>query len=260
MGISEAALREAEAYAREREQFGKPIGELPAVISLLADMRVATETSRALLYATSTCVDLQEGAERRGLPEEKKYAKGADLLTPLVKYYASEMCNLVTNAAIQVHGGNGFMKDYPVERLYRDARITNIYEGTSQIQIDWAVLRLVRGELAAILEPYAAKTWSDPELAELAASLQATRPLLDEAIAFVKEKGGEYRDLMARRLVDLALDHYLGWLLLEQAEKWDYKRKVARRYLADALPHLRMNHEIVMSGRALDVERLQPTA
>jgi len=260
VGISEAALREAEAYAREREQFGKPIGELPAVISLLADMRVATEASRALLYATSTFVDLQEGAEKRGLPEEKRYAKAADLLTPLVKYYASEMCNVVTSAAIQVHGGNGFMKDYPVERLYRDARITNIYEGTSQIQIDWAVLRLVRGELAAILEPYAAKGWADPELAELAASLQATRPLLDGAVAFVKEKGGEYRDLMARRLVDLALDHYLGWLLLAQAERWDYKRKVARRFLADALPRLRMNHEIVMSGRALEVERLQPTA
>jgi hypothetical protein len=165
---------------------------------------------------------------------------------------------MVTSTAIQVHGGNGFMKDYPVERLFRDARITNIYEGTSQIQIDWAVLRLIRGELAAILEPYAGRLWADAELEELAALLRATRPLVDEATAFVKAKGPEYRDLMARRLVDIALDHLVGWLLLAQAEKWDYKRKVARRFLADALPRLRMNHEIVMSGRPLELEQLAP--
>ncbi len=257
VGISEAALREAEAYANDREQFGKKIAELPAVAVMLAEMRVATEASRALLYATSTFVDLQEGAEKLGLNvEEKKYGRAADLLTPMVKYYTSELCNMVTSTAIQVHGGNGFMKDYPVERLFRDARITNIYEGTSQIQVDWAVVRLVRGELTAILEPYAGRVWEDIELAELAERLHDSRPLLDQATACLKQRGPEYRDLMARRVVDMALDHYVGWLLLAQAEKWRYKRKVVRRFLADALPRLRMNHEIVMGDRTLDLERL----
>ena len=257
VGVCEAALREAEAYADDREQFGRKIRTLPAVAVMLAEMRVATEATRALLYATSFCVDMQEGAEKHGhKEEEKKYARAADLLTPLTKYHASETCNMVSSAAIQVHGGNGFMKDYPVERLFRDARITSIYEGTSQIQIDWAVLRLVRGEMTVILEPFQAMDWAGAGLADLAGDLQATRPLLDQAVAFVKERGGEYRDLMARRLVDLALDHYLGWLLLAQAAMWDYKRKVAARFLADALPRLRMNHEIVMSGRGLELEQL----
>jgi len=257
VGISEAALREAEAYAREREQFGRTINTLPAVAVMLAEMRVATEASRALLYATSFYVDMQEGAEKRGLKEEeKKYGRGADLLTPLAKYYAAEVCNQITSTAIQVHGGNGFMKDYPVERLFRDARITNIYEGTSQIQVDWAVMRLVRGDLAALLEPFAARDWAGAGLADLAERLRATRAWVDEATVFVKERGAEYRDLMARRLVDLALDHYLGWLLLAQAAKWDYKRRVAERFLADALPRMRMNHEIAMSGRGLELERL----
>jgi len=261
VGISEAALREAEAYADDREQFGKPIRQMPAVASLLADMRVATEASRALLYATSTFVDLQEAAEKFGLKEEeKRFGRAADLLTPLVKYYASEVCNRVASDAIQVHGGNGFMKDYPVERLFRDARITNIYEGTSQIQIDWAVLRLVRGDMAALLEPFNAMDWDAAGLGAEATALRAARPLLDEATAFVKEKGAEYRDLMARRLVDLALDHYLAWLFLAQAAKWDYKRKVAARFLADALPRMRMLHEVLMSGRGLELEHLSPTA
>ncbi len=261
VGISEAALREAEAYADEREQFGKTIRSMPAVASMLAEMRVATEASRALLYATSAYVDLQEAAEKFGMKEEeKRFARGADLLTPLVKYYTSEVCNRVASDAIQVHGGNGFMKDYPVERLFRDARITTIYEGTSQIQIDWAVIRLVRGDMAAILTPFGELDWAALGLAEEAAALSATRALLDEATAFVKEKGAQYRDLMARRLVDLALDHYLGWLLLHQASKWDYKRKVAARFMADALPRMRMLHEVVMSGRALELEQLDPKA
>jgi hypothetical protein len=261
VGIAEAALREAEAYADEREQFGKKIRSMPAVANMLSEMRVTTEAMRALLYATSYYVDMQEAAEKHGLKEEeRKYSRGADLLTPMVKYYASEMCNVVASTAIQVHGGNGFMKDYPVERLFRDARITNIYEGTSQIQIDWAVLRLVRGEMSAILEPYTNRTWADPELAALAEQLHETRPLLDQGRAYLKEQGLEYRDVMARRLVDMALDHYLGWLLLAQAEKWEYKRRVVRRFLADALPRLRMNHEILMNGRELELEPLNPNA
>lgn len=257
VGLCEAALREAEAYATDREQFGKPIRTLPAVAAMLAEMHVLTAASRALLYATSFHVDMQEGAEKTGnKAAEKTHARAADLLTPLVKYYAAEASIQVTHLAIQVHGGNGFMKDYPVERLYRDARITSIYEGTSQIQIDWAILRLVRGELATLLAPFADFAAGDAELDAAAGRLRETRVLVDGALEFVREKGAEIRDLMARRVVDLALDHYLGWLLLQQAAKAPEKKKLALRFLADALPRMRMNHEIATSDRTVELEQL----
>jgi len=257
VGVCEAALREAEAYAGEREQFGKPIRELPAVAQMLAEIRVLTAASRALLYATSFHVDMQEGAEKAGDKEaEKRHSRAADLLTPLVKYYASEASIQATHLAIQVHGGNGFMKDYPVERLYRDARITSIYEGTSQIQIDWAILRLVRGELDGLLAGFEGFASGDAELDAAAKRLRDTRPLIDEALAFVKERGAEYRDLMARRVVDLALEHYLGWLLLTRTGGEPARKRLALRFLADALPRMRMNHEVALSGRPLELERL----
>ncbi len=258
-GISEAALREGLRYAEEREQFGKPIKELPAVASMLADMRTWTEASRTLLYATSCYVDLHEGAEKKELKQDiRRYGRIADILTPMVKYYAAELCNRVAETSLQIHGGNGYMKDYPVERLVRDARITNIYEGTSQIQVDWAILRILRGDMAILLDPLEEGSFADKELSDLADKLRDTRRLLSECTDFVKERGIEYRDLMARRVVDMAVDLYVGWLLLGQAAKWDYKRKVARRFLEDALPRMRMHHEIALSGRPLELDVLEP--
>jgi alkylation response protein AidB-like acyl-CoA dehydrogenase len=255
-GISEAALREGERYATEREQFGKPIKEFPQVASMLADMRVYTEASRALLYATSTAVDLQEGAEKHGLEAEaKQWAKAADLLTPMVKYYCTELCNKISSLAIQIHGGNGFMKDYPVERLYRDARITNIYEGTSQIQIVWCLPRLLKGDLTPLLAAVANDYVGDPDLCPQAARVREAQALLDQSIEYLKAKDQDYRDLMAPRLTDLAIDVYVGWLLLAQANKWEYKRKVAQRFIADMLPRARMNREYVLSDRPLALEK-----
>jgi 3-(methylthio)propanoyl-CoA dehydrogenase len=253
VGICEAALREAEVYATEREQFGKPIRQLPAVGAMLAEMRVVTAAARALLYETSFHVDMQEGAERRGdKAAEKRHGRASDLLTPLVKYYAAEASILVTNLAIQVHGGNGFMRDYPVERLYRDARITSIYEGTSQIQIDWAILRLVRGDMDSLLAEFEGYNAGDAELDSAAKRLRDTAPLLDEALEFVRTQSPELRDQLARRVVDLVLDHYLGWLLLKHAALAPERRPPALRYLAEALPRMRMHHEIVMNGHALE--------
>lgn len=257
VGICEAALREAQNYAGEREQFGKPIRELPAVASMLADMRMMTESARALLYATSACVDMSEAAEKFELKAElKQYGRLADLLTPMVKYYAAELCNQVTYLAVQVHGGNGFMKDYPVERLYRDARITNIYEGTSQIQIEWAIMRLLRGETASLFAPYRDRDYGDEELNQHATTLRKHLDDLDAAIAFVKEGGAERRDLEARRIVDMTLDLLVGWLLLGQAAAAESKRPLLRRYMAESMPRFRMHHEMVMAGRSLEMEQL----
>ena len=254
LGLCEAARREGQRYANEREQFGKKIKDFPQVTAMLAEMRVYTEAARALLYATCFYVDMQEGAERKGLAApEREYGKAVDLLTPMAKYYCCELANRIAYLAIQIHGGNGFMMEYPVQRLYRDARITNIYEGTSQIQIVWAVPRLLRGVMDGILAKVTGDVAAD--LQPVAADLRQAQALLQEAIEHLKNKDVDYRDLMGPRLVDMAIDVYVGWLLLRQAEKWDYKKKIVRHFVADLMPRVRMNREHIFSNRPLDLER-----
>lgn len=141
LGIAQAAFNEALDYANEREQFGKKIVEMPAVYQMLKRMEAEIETSRLLMYKTAYYVDKKEMYEGKKADGEKvrdqvkKYKVLADLLTPLTKFVTTEMANQVAYDALQIHGGCGYMKDFPVERLYRDARITNIYEGTTQLQV-----------------------------------------------------------------------------------------------------------------------------
>ncbi len=242
-GISEAACKAAVKYADEREQFGKPIRKFPQVASILQSMQVLNEASRALLYATSEIVDLHQGAEHKGLKDKEKfYGKLADALTPMCKYYATEAANKLSYDAIQIHGGNGFMKEYPVERLYRDARITNIYEGTSQIQCNWAVSRIVRGDLDELLDGLAAKTYADPELESLAAEVRQARGTMRDTVEFLKEKDVDYREWVAPYAVDMAIDIYISLLFLQQAEKWDAKRAVARYFVRAMRPRVELNH------------------
>ena len=255
LGICEAALREAQNYANEREQFGRKIKEFPQVAAMLTDMRVYTEAARTLLYATSCVVDMAEGAEKKELKAEaRNYGKIADLLTPLAKYYCCELANRISSLAIQVHGGNGFMMEYPAQRLFRDARITNIYEGTSQIQIIWAVPRILRGIMDPLLAELAGHQFADAELAALAEQVAGAEAMLQEAIAFLKDKDTDYRDLMGPKLVDITIDVYVGWFFLHQAEKWDYKKKIAARFVADMAPRVKMNREYILSDRPLDLE------
>ncbi|MDP4185530.1 MAG: acyl-CoA dehydrogenase family protein, partial [Bacteroidota bacterium] len=148
VGVSESAYREALAYAKERQQFGKPIIEFPAIYEMLTNMKAKLDASRSMLYETSRFVDIYKtydhiSSERSLTKEEreemKRYQKLADFYTPLLKGMTSEFCNQLAYDAIQIHGGSGFMKDYPVERIYRDARITTIYEGTTQLQVVAAI-------------------------------------------------------------------------------------------------------------------------
>ena len=148
VGISEICYREALAYAKDRRQFGKAIIEFPAVQELIAVIKAKLDASRSLLYETSRFVDVYKAyediAKERSLtPEERQemklYSKLADACTPMVKGMSSEYCNQNAYDCIQVHGGSGFMKDYACERVYRDARITSIYEGTTQLQVDAAI-------------------------------------------------------------------------------------------------------------------------
>jgi 3-(methylthio)propanoyl-CoA dehydrogenase len=258
-GISEAALKAAIKYAGEREQFGKPIRQFPQVAAILLRMHMYTEASRAVLYATSQIVDLQRSAEQRELaPEEKKYTKLADVLTPIAKYYTTEMANRMAYDAIQIHGGNGFMREYPVERLYRDARITNIYEGTSQIQVNWAISRIVRGDLTELLDEHAARKPGDPALDLLRSEVSKGLDALKETIAFLQDKDNAYREWIAPHVVDMAIDVYVAFLFIEQAEKWNYKKGIARRFIRDMMPRIVMNRDYALNGTPA-VEAESPT-
>lgn len=248
-GISEASLQAALRYADEREQFGRKIRTFPQVAAMLLDMRVHTQASRALLYATSEIVDLHQGYEKAGQRDlEKKYGKLAELLTPMVKYYTCELCNKIAYDAIQIHGGNGFMREYPVERLYRDARITNIYEGTSQIQLIWAITRIVRGDMDELLREASNGDFGDGELNQLAQKGRQGLAMLGEVVAFLQGKENDYREWVARNVVDMAIDVYVSFLLLRQATKSADKRPVARKFVTDALPRIAMNRELAMTS------------
>ncbi|MFV0266028.1 MAG: acyl-CoA dehydrogenase family protein, partial [Draconibacterium sp.] len=166
VGVSEAAYREALAYARERMQFGKAIIRFPAVYEMLSLMKAKLDASRTLLYETARFVDMYKTymhiAEERSLEKEereemKRYQRLADIFTPLVKGMSSEYSNQLAYDAVQIHGGSGFMKDYPVERIYRDARITSIYEGTTQLQVVAAIRGVTTGSYLAQIREYEAE-------------------------------------------------------------------------------------------------------
>jgi len=229
MGIAEAAYRIARDYAASREQFGGPIEKLPAVRDLLIDMKIAIEAGRALLYETSRVVDIEIGltkisedpaADKEKAKEAKnllrKIKRQAAMLTPMTKYLCSEMCNRVTYDSIQVLGGSGYMRDYACERLARDARITTIYEGTSQLQ----VVAAVRGVCGGAFEKYIAELAEmeyTAEVKDLLGLLAAGTEQLMKAAVFAKEQGIDYMDLHGRALVDIAMDLIIGYLFCGQA-------------------------------------------
>ncbi len=230
MGIAEAAYRIARDYAASREQFGVAIEKLPAVRDMLIDMKIALEAGRALLYDTSRVVDLAVGYNRQvesNPPEDKAelkalknkaraYKRYAGLLTPMSKYFCSEMCNAVAYDAIQVLGGSGYMRDYASERHARDARITTIYEGTSQLQVVAAVRGVCSGTAEKYLADLVALQYA-PEVKDLLETLAEGRELLRGAIEFTKERGNDYMDLYGRALTDIAMDLIMGYLLCGQA-------------------------------------------
>ncbi len=225
-GIMEAAYREGLKYAHEREQFGKAIIEFPAVYELLANMKARLHASRALLYETARFVDVykcyyhkEKGikltSEERA--EMKKYQRLADAYTPLLKLFSSEYSNSVAYDSLQIHAGSGFMKDYPIERIYRDARITTIYEGTSQLQVVAAIAGVLKGTYLSQLEVYEA---IEPaaELSTYMSNLVAMREKYQRAVAAVQAaENKELQEFHSRRLVEMAGYAIMGHLLLQQA-------------------------------------------
>ncbi len=244
VGIAEAAYRAAAKYADERIQFKKPIRQFCAVSELLTDMKVEIEACRTLLYETSRIVDLKEGLEERQEkhPEHKKdlkadlkkYTRYASLLTPMIKARASESANSISYKALQIHGGVGYTKDFDVERFVRDARITNIYEGTTQLQVVAAIGGVMTGAAGEILDEYE----RDHDLggvSELADRGRTLRARLEQAVDLVKaERDHVFQELHASRLVEMATDAVMAFLLCADSLQSERKQSVADVFLQGA--------------------------
>ncbi len=240
VGISEAAYREALAYAKDRRQFGKPIIEFAPVAEILSVMKAKLDASRALLYACSRFVDMYKiyddiAKERALTPEEKKeakyYSKLADAFTPLAKGMTSEFCNQNTYDCIQIHGGSGFMKDYACERLYRDARITSIYEGTTQLQVVAAIRHVTTGTYLNKIHEFEAMEVV-PEDEDVKTTLSFMTQQYAAAVeAVMGVKDSSYQDFMARRLVEMAGHIIMSYLLLEDCQRDASVRRSLHVYL-----------------------------
>lgn len=239
VGVSEIAYREALAYAKDRRQFGKAIIEFPAVSEILSVMKAKLDASRTLLYECSRFVDMykvyEDIAKERSLTAEERqemkyYSRFADACTPLIKGMGSEYCNQNAYDCIQIHGGSGFMKDYACERVYRDARITSIYEGTTQLQVVAAIRHVTTGTYLNLIKTYEAEEVS-AALQPLKDNLAAMTAKYEAAVAKVTEvKDSAYNDLMARRLVEMAGNIIMGHLLLLDATRNDAFVKSATVY------------------------------
>ncbi|MBR1626079.1 MAG: acyl-CoA dehydrogenase family protein [Bacteroidales bacterium] len=231
VGLSEAAYRQALQYAKEREQFGKPIINFFQVKEMLAKMRAKTDATRALLYETARAVDmykiLEDISKERKLEAEerqtlKKYSRLADILTPMLKLFSSEYANQNTYDCIQVYGGSGFMKDYPCERYYRDARILTIYEGTSQLQVVAAIRGVIQGGYLNRIKEYEAVE-VDSKFSEMRATLLKLRSDFEACVEKINTFGStsEAFEFNSRRLVEIAGYLLMAHLLIIDADRDD---------------------------------------
>ncbi len=266
LGIAQAAYEEALKYAKEREQFGKAIYDIPAVTNMLINMRVKLEACRTVLYEAARWVDLKERLEEKvkrlkergqSTAEDSARLKGvmkiANLLTPLCKYVATEGANEIAYDALQIHGGTGYMKEFKVERLVRDARITNIYEGTSQLQIVAAIGGVVTDVMADFFKKHEQKEYRGG-LASLAEQLKEVRELYRECLQTVNERhDNSFHDVNAQALVELYSISLIGYMLLDDAERDDRKIFIANRYILDGLAQAQKNAAQIKHGTYSDV-------
>jgi hypothetical protein len=238
VGIADAAYREALKYAEERAQFGKFIVKFPAVYEMLTNMKVRLDALRSLLYETTRFVDIfkvyEDVSTFRSLDSEerlemKNYNKLAGVFTPLIKLIASEACNKMAYDSLQIHGGTGFMKDFPIERIYRDARITSIYEGTSQLQAVAAIKGVTTDIFLEQIKYYDSQILEHNTIRE---KLQ-TMTLRFEEISkkVIETNNAEYVDFHARRLVEMAGNIIMGYLLLLNSQRDEKFIKSAKLYV-----------------------------
>ena len=257
VGIAEAAYREAYAYANDRSQFKQPIRNFAVIYEMLTDMKVSIEAARSLVYETSRIVDIKEGIEDRiekypdraaDLKDDlKRYTRFAALFTPLVKSSAAEMANKVCYDAIQIHGGVGFTKEFDVERHYRDARITNIYEGTTQLQALAAMGGIVAGVVSERLSDYEESN-DFSAIIDIFQMAQKMRSHLEMAISYIKEKGDPvYQEFHTTRLVNMTADVINAYLLCQDALHTKRKKTVAQFFINKATLRVKSTLDYILA-------------
>jgi hypothetical protein len=262
VGVSESAYREALAYAKERTQFGKAIIRFPAVYEMISNMKAKLDASRSLLYETARFVDIYKTymhiSEERALDKEeraemKKYQKLADIYTPLAKGISSEFCNQLAYDAVQVHGGSGFMKDYPVERIYRDARITSIYEGTTQLQVVAAIRGVTTGAYLEQIREYEAQKINH-ELEFMRRTLIILTDDYEQAVTkVVNSNDNEFIDFHARRLVEMAGHIIMSYLLVTDSNRDAAYTPSARNFIRIAKSVVKGHAEFIKSSVVEDL-------
>ena len=257
LGIAEAAYREAKKYAAERVQFKQSIDQFPAIYDMLAKMKIKVTAARALLYETTKMVDLRYShiALDERSEKAKFYSKVAAVLTPMCKALATEIANQVAYDCIQIHGGTGYMHDFDAERYYRDARITNIYEGTTQLQ----VVAAIGGVMQRVLDPIITEMLGmscdglDCRLLKMVGEMFEKQKA---AVQFVADrKDSAYHDLRARNLVENETFVFVSLLMLRDAKKDPKRVPLAERYILDAVHDFERNYQIVMSGDLSTIDR-----
>ena len=262
-GLSQEALNEAIAYAREREQFSQKINRFPGVYDMLSRMKAKLDGGRSLLYTTSRYVDVYKALEdiQRERPltaeeraELKKYSRLADAFTPMCKGMTSEYANQNAYDSVSVHGGSGFIMEYKCQRLFRDARIFSIYEGTTQLQVVAAIWYIINGTCQGIFEEMLGHEVSE-KMKPLQERVAALLPTYLAAIEKVKaDADQEEQDFLSRRLYDMTGVLVMSLLLLDDASKApELFAKSAEVYVRHAEAEVSAHSAYVMNFKAEDL-------
>ena len=259
-GLSQAAYNEALAYAKERRQFDTAIIDFPAVYDMLSRMKAKLDAGRSILYQTARYVDIYKALEdiareRTLTPEERQeqklYSRLADAFTPLAKGMNSEYANQNAYDAIQVHGGSGFIMEYKCQRLYRDARIFSIYEGTTQLQVVAAIRYITNGTYLNLMKEMLEKEVSD-EMKPLKVRVEGMVKNYEEALNYVKELNNQdAQDFLARRLYDMTAEIMMSLLILDDASR------APELFAKSANVYVRMAEENVL-GKTVDIRHFTP--
>ncbi len=268
VGVEQEAYNEALAYAKERAQFGKKIITFPAVYDMLSRMKAKLDAGRSLLYQTARYVDIYKALEdiardRTLTPEErqemKKYTRLADAFTPLAKGMNSEYANQNAYDAISVHGGSGFIMEYKCQRLYRDARIFSIYEGTTQLQVVAAIRYVTNGTYLSIMQEMLQNEVAE-EMKPLKARVEGLVKLYEQALAKVKEANdNDVHDFLARRLYNMTGDIMMSLLIIDDASRApELFAKSANVYVRHAEEEVLGHHCYIMHFNAEDLDAFRP--
>ena len=259
VGVEQEAYNEALAYAKERAQFGEKIINFPAVYDMLSRMKAKLDAGRSLLYQTARYVDIYKALEdierdRKLTPEEKqelkKYQRLADAFTPMAKGMNSEYANQNAYDAISIHGGSGFIMEYKSQRLFRDARIFSIYEGTTQLQVVAAIRYITNGTMLNNIKDMAATEVSEA-LQPLKARVEKLIPVYEAALNRVKDLNNQdAHDFLARRLYDMTCEIVMSLLILDDATR------APELFTKSANVYVRMTEEDVL-GKAAYIQNFQ---